>query len=542
MSTKWRVRLTGAALTVLVAGLVSLLSMSGRGAGGLLPGLAVADPPPANVPKANCGPNDHVESGLQGQTTIAERLSLDSQTAYNCNTELVGQYAGEGASWQLAWFDDCAYYDTANNTANPPTNPTFNPMVHPGTIVVDASDPTNPQMTANLTDRAMLDPWESLKVNKKRKLLGATKGPGGATTIVGGFPDSQFSFYDIQTDCRHPKLLSDVDVPGHIGHAGDFAPDGKTYYGTSLAGHFTAMDITDPSNPQLLLTMRLNNTITDVPPGPSPTPGYYVFHDITISDDGNRLYAANFGNALGGRPNGLVIVDVSDIQNRLPNPQIHIVSTLFWADGSRAAQVGQPVRIKGKPYVVFADENGNRAASCPLGWSPFGMARIIDISDETNPTTVSTLMLEINDPVNCTVGLLDQAFGGFSYDSHYCTVDNPNNAKLAACGHFASGLRVFDIRDPSHPKEIAYYKPPALGTVLRPGSQLGRANAATGVVRDRTTDWATSNVRFVHNSPGDYQIWFTSQDNGFQIVRLTDRLLALTGLDKFEQDHPGNQN
>jgi len=45
MSTKWRVRLTGAALTVLVAGLVSLLSVSGRS--------AVADPPQANVPKAN---------------------------------------------------------------------------------------------------------------------------------------------------------------------------------------------------------------------------------------------------------------------------------------------------------------------------------------------------------------------------------------------------------------------------------------------------------------------------------------------------------
>src|SRR5215471_1918892 len=32
------------------------------------------------VPKAECGPADHTESGLQGQTTSQERASGDSQT------------------------------------------------------------------------------------------------------------------------------------------------------------------------------------------------------------------------------------------------------------------------------------------------------------------------------------------------------------------------------------------------------------------------------------------------------------------------------
>ena len=29
-------------------------------------------------------------------------------------------------------------------------------------------------------------------------------------------------------------------------------------------------------------------------------------------------------------PNGLVIVDVTDVQFRRPNPQIRVISTLFW--------------------------------------------------------------------------------------------------------------------------------------------------------------------------------------------------------------------
>ena len=201
----------------------------------LLPLLAMGD---GTVPKATCGPDDRTESGLQGQTTVAERSGTpsDSELGYNCNLELVGQFQGEGSKWQMTSFEDCAYYVQDNNQDNPLTQ-------LPGVMVVDASDPRNPQMSAVLTARAMQDPHESLKVNRRRRLLGATKGPGFGPTAP---TDSQFAFYNIKSDCTQPELLSDVDVPGHVGHAGDFAPDGMTYYGTG-GGGITAMDISDPS-------------------------------------------------------------------------------------------------------------------------------------------------------------------------------------------------------------------------------------------------------------------------------------------------------
>ena len=54
------------------------------------PAFADAEGKPANelgsmglVPKAQCGPSDRTESGLQGQTTSEERASGDSKLGYN---------------------------------------------------------------------------------------------------------------------------------------------------------------------------------------------------------------------------------------------------------------------------------------------------------------------------------------------------------------------------------------------------------------------------------------------------------------------------
>ena len=49
-----------------------------------------------SVPKAQCGPSDRTESGLQGQTTSQERASGGSERGYNCNLALVGQFRGGG--------------------------------------------------------------------------------------------------------------------------------------------------------------------------------------------------------------------------------------------------------------------------------------------------------------------------------------------------------------------------------------------------------------------------------------------------------------
>jgi len=98
------------------------------------------------------------------------------------------------------------------------------------------------------------------------------------------------------------------------------------------------------------------------------------------------------------------------------------------------------------------------------------MARIIDIRDETRPKIVSRLALEVHNPANCAKVLPDLVgLTTFTYGSHYCSVDNKHRATTLACGYFNSGIRVFDIRNPRRPKEIAYYNP-AGQTTASPGS------------------------------------------------------------------------
>ena len=66
---------------------------------------------------------------MQGLTTPAE-IAAGKQTAgFNCNADIVGQYQGEGASWQLTAWKNCAYFDQRLNPAE----------AHRGTVVMDVS-------------------------------------------------------------------------------------------------------------------------------------------------------------------------------------------------------------------------------------------------------------------------------------------------------------------------------------------------------------------------------------------------------------------
>ena len=56
-------------------------------------------------------------------------------------------------------------------------------------------------------------------------------------------------------------------------------------------------------------------------------------------------------------PNGLVVLNVSQIQHRVPNPKISLISTLFWNDSGMGQQT-LPVTYNGKNYLFTTDEIG----------------------------------------------------------------------------------------------------------------------------------------------------------------------------------------
>jgi len=470
------------------------------------------DVTPAPLAKATCGSGDKPETDLQGQVSAATRAA--GFKGFNCNLQLVSQSRGDGGSWQHAFFHDkaghlCNFYDTASFTDN---------RSHLGAVVIDATNPASPTPTAYLETTAMLDPWESLKVNERRQLL-------GGVNALNGNGGPEIELYDLSGDCRNPQLLTGAQVgldnaDGQYvaavkGHEGNFAPDGLTYYAANLgSGYIYPIDITNPVKPKLL-------TQYFTAPG--------RVHGLNISDDGNRAYVAILGQGganptrVPGSPpnNGLQILDTSEVQARKPNPQLKVISTITWDDGG-GAQHAIPVIIKEKPYVIHVDEagsGGNSAAgwtaACAAGLPAWQFARIIDIADETKPVIVSKLMLEAYDPKNCDKVVPDLAgLGFFTYGAHYCSVDNRKNATTLACGYFNSGIRVFDIRNPLRVKEIAYFNP-AGTTTPSPGSNHLRAGGwvAGG------PDWCTSQVR-LDVATGTLQTM--CQDNGFLTLKFTN--------------------
>ena len=302
-----------------IAKSIAIVRAFGVATGGLLvlllsASIALADQFPGSVPKAICRPGDHTESGFQGETTVQERFSGDSERAYNCNLELVGQEPQaefEGAYSQdgPAYSGDCAYYGTDRAATLQ------------GVKVIDVSDPRHPRVSAHLTDTpAALSPHETVQTNDRSHLLVAAQNGG---------PD--FAVYDISGDRRHPVLLADIQLPGSQGHMGAFAPDGRTYWLTQATnfggagGFFYIVDLTDPSHPRELPPWHF--LVDGQPHGVELNPENFE----PGVREGTRAYVGQPGDA-GDGPDGLVIEDVSDYQFRRPNPQIRIIRKLYWRD------------------------------------------------------------------------------------------------------------------------------------------------------------------------------------------------------------------
>ena len=290
----------------------------------------------------------------------------------------------------------CAYYGTDRGAAT-----------GQGIKVIDASDPRHPVVSAHLTDTpAALFPHETVHTNANTRIL-----------VAGQDGGQNFAVYDI-SDCRHPVLKSSITLPGSNGHMGNFAPDGKTFYlsqnpcCSGFGGPLYVIDTSDPSNAKQLPTWNFTgngrpHSLNVNPQGFAPGLA-----------EGTRAYM-NQGRSwpFADAPDGLVITDVSDYQSRLDNPQIRIISTLFYPDqGTGESMI--PVKINGHPYIVSVDEAG-AASAWMVGRSrvpepavgAFGYPQIIDVADETHPKIIAKIRMEVDDPANCASLLAETPAG-----------------------------------------------------------------------------------------------------------------------------------
>ena len=457
------------AKTVLSVAVLVLAVTQTNGAG------AASTPSAAPTPGIACDRGSLPET-TQGRAPLADVATGRYAQGYTCNAKVIS-HVGTSGGYRVERYVDAAGHECAfaDSTLLYPSNLPDQTAEGPGTYVYDLHDPAHPVQTDTLITPAMQSPHESLRLNVQRGLLVADM---AYPTTNPGIVD----VYDVSKDCLHPALQSSTPL-GVLGHEGAFSPDGRTFWVASLYAHtLAAVDLTNPKLPQVVFFSAT-----------------YQSHGLSISNDGNRLYMAESAfQGSTGDFSGLTVLDVSQVQARVPVPAVPIVSRLTWPQVS-TPQNATPFTRAGHRYLLETDEFGSGAA--------IGAARIIDIQDEKQPFVVSNLRLAVNAPEAQGPDLEadpgnDQAFQG--YQGHYCSVPSRIDPNTIACNFIMSGLRVFDITTPASPKEIAYVNKPILkGSNVNP--LKAGAFAMSAPAYDETT--------------GD--IWWTDGNSGFYVVRMT---------------------
>ena len=439
----------------------------------------------ATTPRATCGPGSLPETGRQGRVPAVEYTNGRADKGYTCNTVARG-HQGETGGYQVHRYVDpaghtCAFYDS---TLLFPRDVRRQVL---GTTVLDMSNPRKPVQTATLVSPAMQTPHESLRLNERRGLLVAV---AGNPVTQAGVVD----VYDVATDCRKPVLKSSLPV-GFLGHEGGFSKDGMTYWASTTARPgITAIGLENPSLPSILW-----HSVD------------YQAHGMGVSDDGRRLYLSvtagiSITPVVYAADAGLQILDVSQVQRRAANPVVSEVSRLTWPEVSVPQNVF-PVTIDQHPYLVEFDEfDSNQTMYAPE--NAVGAVRVIDIQDERKPRVISRIRLEVHETAARASDQRDDPQATFpvqGYAAHYCSVPRRTDPGILACSMILSGLRVFDIRDPHHPREIAYFNKPRVADDTGAGVERG--------------GFAMSAPAF---DPARRAIWFSDGNSGFWNVELTN--------------------
>ena len=254
----------------------------------------------------------------------------------------------------------------------------------------------------------------------------------------------------------------------------------------------SALDITDPSHPKVIARWRTTD------------PRLVRFHGAAVSDDGSgntlyftigyHTYAKVGGKVVASPGQGIGVSDVSEVQARKPNPRITLIGEpLFWSDINHN-QFIHPFAVKGtgicgrtadgvisNPAQIHVGDSGlslgnafkrpeaSAEAACRQGKPAWGYVSIIDIQNPTHLRRVSAIKLQVQD------ARYSPCHGVRSCIQPRLFADQLQRRRFAGrrkmvCAVGESGVRVFDIRDIQHPREIAYYKPPAVGSAPRAAS------------------------------------------------------------------------
>jgi hypothetical protein len=385
-------------------------------------------------------------------------------------------------------------------------NRTDGTHLNPGVLVVDASNPSSPQVVGEIGPPLEGNPGESsreLRIWPQENLLMVLN--HGCSELIhrcagGQTVRSNVRFYDISgANAASPKLVSTYlpsrsrpQVPHEFFLWVD--PDDPTralIYWTNPSPSDQELIVTDISGAREGRFTEVDEFKVDLPENGMDN----RLHSLGISNDGTRGYLAYLGG-------GFMVVDTSDFARQAPNPQVRLITPVeqrvFWTDpGAHSA-----VKLFGRPFALTTDEvYGKLGGALPDHGCPWGWARTIGISNERRPQVVGEYRVAPhNFPAYCSEVPPDQE--NLSSQSAHNPTLTPN---LALITWHSRGFQLISIEDPRRPRRVAEFTPQPLAAVQTEDPALSSG-------RDKVVMWSYPIVQ-------DGLIYLVDVRNGLYILR-----------------------
>ena len=344
--------------------------------------------------------------------------------------------------------------------AEKPVNPLTGQPEFNGTSLIDVTDPVHPEYLAHIPGEA--GNYEAGGAQMVRVCDGKTlpKGDPAAVYLLRPFGNQAHEIWNT-ADPKHPKLVTRVVEGLHGTHKSWWECETGIAYLVSgdpawrVHRMTQVYDLSDPAHPVKIRDFGLPGQQPGAS-GPVPT----MLHGMISVPQKNRIYFG-YGTNEGGI---LQIVDRDKLLNgpkepteeNLRYPEAgrwvmapeHGAHTTFPVLDMPIAEFAHDKLGKTQDFVVVTDEQIKNECQEARQFVWF-----VDVSAEQNPVSVATWMVPEASGNFCSRG---GRFGTHSSNENMTPI---YYKWVMFFAYFNAGVRAVDIRDPFHPKEIAYYIP-----------------------------------------------------------------------------------
>lgn len=316
-----------------------------------------------------------------------------------------------------------------------------------GTSVVDVRDPTRPRVVKRLpvptgsTHAHKVQIVGDLLVVNHEQYSPGGHGHGQRPAPAPSAPDPEHSagiqLYDVSNPLE-PKPISFFATGGRGVHRTWFADGRYVYVSGRPDGYreriFIIVDVSDPVRPREVGRWWLPGLWAaggeELPAGLAPGFRYGMHHGLV---HGDRAY-------IGCLDAGVAVLDLSD------RSRPRTIARVEWPhDQSRDSHTVLPLPER-KLLIVSEEETKDGRPDVPH------QVRVLDVSDESRPVEISRFPVPEG----------DFADRGLRFGPHNLHENRPGSFisdHLIFVTYFNAGLRVVDVADPYHPREVAWYVP-----------------------------------------------------------------------------------